>query len=158
MTNEIAEATFGVGIKEHKKLKDLEPKFKNQNLRDHMTDLELIFGMLGERVATEITQNKNSKGFEECKDSAIRGGKVAGKARVDAEREIGKPIVSGDNYLDVKSGDQIILKKASDFSENIEEDLEFAKRTEEAYKRIEAGEFVEMEFDDFIVEMENGES
>ena len=102
LTNEISKATFGVGIKEHKKLKGLEPKFKNQNLRDHMTDLELIFGMLGERVATEITQNENSDGFEKCKDSAIRGGKVAGNARVEAEKEIGKPVVSEDNYLGIK--------------------------------------------------------
>ena len=45
LTNEISKATFGISIKEHKKIKDLNPKFKNQNLRDHMTDLELIFGM-----------------------------------------------------------------------------------------------------------------
>ena len=58
--------------------------------------------MLGERVATEITQNENSDGFEKCKDSAIRGGKVAGNARVEAEKEIGKPVVSEDNYLGIK--------------------------------------------------------
>lgn len=102
MTNEIAKATFGVSIGEHKLIKGLEPKFKNQNLRDHMTDLELIFGMLGERVATEITQNKNSEGFKECKDSAKEGGEVAGRARKDAESKIGKNIVSGNNYLDIK--------------------------------------------------------
>ena len=58
--------------------------------------------MLGERVATEITQNKNSDGFKECKDFAIRGGKVAGNARVEAEKEIGKSIVSEGNYLGVE--------------------------------------------------------
>ncbi|MFH1521774.1 MAG: BRO family protein [archaeon] len=107
LTNEIAKATFGVSIGEHKLIKGLEPKFKNQNLRDHMTDLELIFNMLGERVATEITQNKNSDGFEECKDSAIRGGKVAGNARIEAEREIGQGVVSKDNYLDIKKKKQV---------------------------------------------------
>ena len=102
LTNEIAKATFGVSIDEHKGIKGLEPKFKNQNLRDHMTDLELIFGMLGERVATEITQSKNSEGFDECLDAGVRGGNVAGKARLDAEREIGRKVVSGNNYLDIK--------------------------------------------------------
>lgn len=139
LTNEISKATFGVSIKEHKKIKDLNPKFKNQNLRDHMTDsdgtnsslqvasletvdfvvsVELIFGyphefmiqfefswgspMLGERVATEITQNRNSDGFRECKDSAREGGDVAGRARRDAESRIGKSVVSEDNYLDIK--------------------------------------------------------
>ena len=102
LTNEISKATFGISIKEHKKIKDLNPKFKNQNLRDHMTDLELIFGMLGERVATEITQNRNSDGFRECKDSAREGGDVAGRARRDAESRIGKSVVSEDNYLDIK--------------------------------------------------------
>lgn len=102
LTDEIAKATFGVSIKEHKKIKDLDTKFKNQNLRDHMTDLELIFGMLGERVATEITQSKDSEGFEKCKDSAIRGGNVAGNARIEAEKEIGKSVISKNNSLDIK--------------------------------------------------------
>ncbi len=97
LTDEIAKATFGVSIGEHRELKGLE----RENLRDHMTDLELIFSMLGEKVTTEITTNKDSEGFEECKDSAIRGGNVAGKARVDAEREIGRPVVSEDNFLSV---------------------------------------------------------
>ena len=102
LTNEIAKATFGVSIGEHKKVKGLNPKFKNQNLRDHMTDLELIFGMLGERVATEITQNKDSDGFKECRNSAVEGGKVAGRARIDAESKIGKRVVNEKNYLDLR--------------------------------------------------------
>lgn len=80
-----------------------------------MTDLELIFGMLGERVATEITQNKNSKGFKECKDFAVRGGRVAGNARVEAEMEIGKSIISEDNYLDTEKK---IVKK-EDWDEEV---------------------------------------
>jgi len=101
LTNEISKATFGVPIKEHKQIKGLDPKFKNQNLRDHMTDLELIFSMLGEKVTTEVTKNNDSKGFVECKDAAKRGGRVAGKARVEAEKEIGRKVVSGDNYLEL---------------------------------------------------------
>src|SRR3989344_170387 len=65
LTNEISQATFGVPIKAHKEIKGLDPKFKNQNLRDHMTDLELIFSMLGERLSTEATRKKDAKNFTE---------------------------------------------------------------------------------------------
>ena len=60
LTNEISKATFGVDIKDHKKIKSLDPKFKNQNLRDHITDLELIFNMPGEASTTEIAKKKNA--------------------------------------------------------------------------------------------------
>jgi hypothetical protein len=75
-----------------------------------MADLELIFSMLGEKVTTEITQNEEAIGFLECKGAAKRGDRVAGKARVDAEKEIGKPIVSKDNYL-IETEKQRKLKK-----------------------------------------------
>ncbi|MCK5039746.1 MAG: phage antirepressor protein [Candidatus Aenigmarchaeota archaeon] len=95
LTNEISMATFGKTVDQYKKYKQL----KNQNLRDHMNDLELIFTMLGEKVTTEITQNEDADGFHGCRDAAKRGGNVAGKARVDAEKEIGKPVISEENYL-----------------------------------------------------------
>jgi len=95
LTNEISKATFGKTVDEYKQLKNL----KKENLRDHMTDLELIFSMLGERVTTEITQNENASGFEECKDASKRGGSVAGRAREDTEKEIGRKIVTNENYL-----------------------------------------------------------
>jgi len=98
LTNEISKATFGKTVEEYKKLKGL----KRQNLRDHMTDLELIFNMLGERVTTEITKSKNSVGISQCKDAAKAGGEVAGNARAEAEIKIGKTIISTENYL-VKS-------------------------------------------------------
>ena len=60
-----SKATFDVSIREHKKIKGLDPKFKNQNLRDHMTDLELIFTMLGEASTTEIAKTKDARGFVE---------------------------------------------------------------------------------------------
>ena len=63
-------------------------------------------------------------------------------------------LVEGESFVIIKNNNQIILKKASDFSENIKEDLEFAKRTEEAFRRIEAGEGIKMDFDNFIEEME----
>jgi len=55
--------------------------------------------VLGERVSTEITRNKNAVGFDENKDAAKEGGEVAGNARRDAEKKIGKPIMSDENYL-----------------------------------------------------------
>ena len=98
LTNEISKATFGKTVSEYKEFKGMAKK--NQNLRDHMNDLELIFSMLGEKVTTEITRNENAKGFDKCKETAIRGGKVAGNARKETEKEIGKPIISNENFLE----------------------------------------------------------
>jgi DNA-damage-inducible protein D len=96
LTNEISVATFGKTVEDYKTYKGL----KRQNLRDHMTDLELIFNMLGERVTTEITRNKYAKGLDDCKKASREGGEVAGNARKDAEGRIGKSVISGENYLD----------------------------------------------------------
>lgn len=98
LTNEISKATFGKTVEEYKKIKNLD----KENLRDHMDELELIFGMLGEKVATEITVNKNAQGFEECSIAAKQGGEVAGNARKEAEEKIGKSVVSKENYLFLK--------------------------------------------------------
>jgi DNA-damage-inducible protein D len=111
LTNEISRATFGVPIKEHKLFKSLDPEFKNQNLRDHMTDLELIFSMLGERLTTEVTRNNDTQGLKENKPAAWEGGKVAGRARKDAEKNLGVKIVSKENYLDLKEKKKIEEKK-----------------------------------------------
>ena len=83
LTAEIAKAAFGVTPGEHKKLKGLS----RENLRDHMTDLELIFSMLGEAATTEITRVDDAKGFQENKRAANKGGEVAGKARKDLEQK-----------------------------------------------------------------------
>ena len=99
LTNEISQATFGVPIKAHKEIKGLETKFKNQNLRDHLTDLELIFSMLGERLSTEATRKKDARGFTENLDAAKEGGTVAGRARKDAEKTFGIKVVSPENNL-----------------------------------------------------------
>jgi len=95
LTAEIAKAAFGVTPDEHKQLKGL----KRQNLRDHMTDLELIFSMLGEAATTEITRVDDAQGFEENRRAARKGGGVAGKARKDLEQKTGKRVVSSENYL-----------------------------------------------------------
>ena len=76
-----------------------------------MTDLELIFSMLGERVTTEITKNKDAQGFPECKTAAQKGGTVAGRARIDAEKEIGAPIVTENNYLTTTEKQKRLEKK-----------------------------------------------
>lgn len=105
LTAEIARATFGVTPSEHRAIKGLTKK--GQNLRDHMTDLELIFTMLGERVTTEISQQEKPDTFAESKRVARRGGNVAGVARKETERELGHSVVSGQNFLD-KNPDGLI--------------------------------------------------
>ena len=98
LTAEISKATFGITPSEYKKLKNLPTKSKI-NLRDHMTDLELIFTMLGEKVTTEISQKEKPKGMKENKKVARRGGGVAGIAREKAEKELGRSVVSEENFL-----------------------------------------------------------
>ncbi|MDZ4186323.1 MAG: Bro-N domain-containing protein [Desulfuromonadales bacterium] len=95
LTAEIAKAAFGVTAGEHKQLKGL----KRENLRDHMTDLELIFSLLGEAATTEITRVDDAQGFHESKTAARKGGEVAGTARKDLEKKTGKRVVSPENYL-----------------------------------------------------------
>ncbi|HIE53754.1 MAG TPA: phage antirepressor protein, partial [Chromatiaceae bacterium] len=96
LTAEIARATFGMTPGEHKKLKQL----KRENLRDHMTGLELAFTILGEAAATEITRQEDAQGFAENQIAARKGGRIAGNARRELEAETGKPVVSATNYLD----------------------------------------------------------
>ena len=102
LTAEISKATFGLTPSEYKTVKGLTKK--NQNLRDHMTDLELIFTMLGERVTTEISQQEKPDSFDESKNVARRGGKVAGIARKETEKELGHSVISSENYLDLDGG------------------------------------------------------
>lgn len=99
LTAEISKATFGLTPSEYKNVKGLTKK--NQNLRDHMTDLKLIFTMLGERVTTEISQQEKPEGFEENKDVARRGGNVAGVARKETEKELGHSVISSENFLNL---------------------------------------------------------
>ncbi len=97
LTAEIAKAAFGFTPGEHKKLKGLV----RENLRDHMTDIELIFSMLGEAATTEITRADDARGFKESRGAARKGGDVAGKARKDLEKKTRKKVVSPENYLDM---------------------------------------------------------
>ncbi len=95
LTAEISKATFGITPSEYKRLKGL----KNENLRDHMDDLELLFGMLGERISTEITKKDGADGFNECKVASIKGGTIAGNARKETEKELGRSVTTAENYL-----------------------------------------------------------
>lgn len=80
--------------------------------------------------------------------------KMSSKGQVVIPAEMRKRLNEGDKLLIIDNDKQLILKKATDFNRNLKEDLEFAKRTEEALKRYENGEFIEMEFDDFLKEVE----
>jgi bisphosphoglycerate-dependent phosphoglycerate mutase len=96
LTAEISRATFGLAPSEYKNLKGLTKS--SENLRDHMTDLELIFSMLGEASTTEIARNKNAMGFNKNLNAAKEGGTVAGNARRELEHKSGKKVVTSKNF------------------------------------------------------------
>ncbi|SSC09179.1 DNA-damage-inducible protein d [bacterium endosymbiont of Bathymodiolus sp. 5 South] len=100
LTAEISKATFGMTPAEYKSFKNL-PKKSKINLRDNMDDLELIFTMLGERVTTEISKKEKPDTFDKNKNVAKRGGKVAGNARKDTEKELGRSVISKQAFLDI---------------------------------------------------------
>ena len=95
LTAEISKAAFGLTPTEYAEYK----KLKRENLRDHMTDLELIFSMLGEAATTEIARNQDAQGFPENQQAAHAGGTVAGNARRELETKSGRKVVTSDNYL-----------------------------------------------------------
>lgn len=101
LTATIAKGTFGLNPSEHAKMKGLE----RQNLRDHMTPMELILTALSEEVTRTITQDQDAQGFNESHDAAIKGGLIGGQARRNVEKGTGKPVVSRANFLGLKGGD-----------------------------------------------------
>ena len=94
LTNEIIQGAFDLKVEDYKRVKGLE----RENLRDHMTDIELILTMLAEATTTKLHRDRDSKGFEPLKKDAQEGGAVAGSTRKDIERRSGKAVVTGDNY------------------------------------------------------------
>lgn len=96
LSNIISEETFSVGVQGHKELKSLR---KSHNLRDHMTDMELILTMLGERSTVDIARARDAQGFPQNKTAARDGGKVAGNARKELEEKLGESVVSPNNFL-----------------------------------------------------------
>jgi len=97
LTNEISKATFGKTVEEYKKFKDLN----KENLRDHMTDLELIFNMLGEASTAEIEKKQNPQEFKEHISVSKKGGEIAKIAREKLEKETGRSILSKENYKEL---------------------------------------------------------
>lgn len=95
LTGEISKATFGMTPSEYVEFKHL----KQENLRDHMNDLELIFSMLGEAATTEIARNRDAQGFPQNKQAARDGGTVAGNARRELESKSGRKVITSENYL-----------------------------------------------------------
>lgn len=112
LTNEMTKAWSGLSIQKYKQLKDL----KKENLRDNMTDLELVLNMLAEVTTTTFSKQERPQTFEENKNVAIRGGKVAGNARKDIEKQIGHSVISPVNanekeLLDTKQAKLLNNKK-----------------------------------------------
>jgi hypothetical protein len=103
LTAEISKATFGLNPSEYKKVKGL----KRENLRDHVGDFELILTMLGEKTTTEIHRVKDSRGVPKLKDDARTGGQIAGTARKQIERKLGRSIISRNNFLKNKKRGEI---------------------------------------------------
>ena len=106
LTAQISKATFGLTPSEYKGVKNL----KRENLRDHMTDLELIFSMLGEASTTAIVKTQNPIGFTENKKVAKQGGDVAGNARKELETKTGEKVISPTNYKAIEEKKQKRIK------------------------------------------------
>ena len=94
LTNEIMQGTFALKVDEYKQVKALA----RENLRDHMTDIELILTMLGEATTTKLHRDRDSKGLTPLKKDAKDGGAVAGRTRKDIEKQSGKPVISPENF------------------------------------------------------------
>ncbi len=103
LTATIAKGTFGLTPSEHSKLKGLE----RQNLRDHMTPLELIFTALSEEITKRVTIQTDAQGFNENYEAAQRGGRVAGDAMKKVEKDIGEQVVSSENFLGLKGSESV---------------------------------------------------
>jgi DNA-damage-inducible protein D len=101
LTATIAKGTFGLNPSEHSKLKELE----NQNLRDHMTPMELILTALGEEATRMIAVDKDAQGFEDNHDAALKGGQAGGIARRNVEKITGVKVVSKANFLPPSKGE-----------------------------------------------------
>lgn len=99
LTAEISKATFGMNPSEYKQYKGLMRP--GENLRDHMTDMELVLTMLGEASTTEIARTRDAQGMAENEKAAKDGGKIAGDARRQLEKETGRSVISKQNYKEL---------------------------------------------------------
>ena len=103
LSNIIHEEWSDLSVKEHKKFKGL----KTQNLRDHMTDAELVFTALAELSTRQIAETMETKGLEENKTPARKGGKIAKNARMELEQKTGRKVISGSNYLPIQKNQSV---------------------------------------------------
>ncbi|MFT5194532.1 MAG: hypothetical protein ACI9EW_001613 [Cellvibrionaceae bacterium] len=103
----IAQETFDINIEEHKKLKGLT----DQNLQDHMTDVEMVIGMLGEVATAQISNAADAQGLDENHSAAKRGGAIGRNALKEIEAQTGRPVVSSINYLEAP--EEEVRKKLS---------------------------------------------
>lgn len=99
LTDEITKAWSGMSTRQYKNLKGL----KKENLRDNMSDMELVLNMLAEATTTELSKVQNPQGIDENKEIARRGGKVAGEARKSIEAETGKPVITNQNAIELNA-------------------------------------------------------
>jgi hypothetical protein len=97
LTNEIMQGAFDLKVEEYKEVKGLE----RENLRDHMTDMELILTMLAEATTTKLHRDRDSQGFVPLKQDAQDGGAVSGRTRRDIEKQSGTAVVTGDNFKEL---------------------------------------------------------
>ncbi len=110
LTNEISKAWAGRTVKEYKQLKGL----KKENLRDNMSNLELVLNMLAEASTAEISKKQKPHGMEENKDVARKGGNVAKQARVELEKQTGEPVITSQNAASLKVGKRAEIESSSD--------------------------------------------
>jgi len=110
LTNIIHQEWTGVTVKKHKEIKGL----KTQNLRDHMSEAELIFTALAELSTRKIAESVDATGMAENAEAGKKGGKIAKKARMELEEKTGKSVVTGENFLPPKTAQKKITKKEGD--------------------------------------------
>ena len=104
LTNEIMQGAFDLKVDDYKLVKGLD----RENLRDHMTDIELILTMLGEATTSKLHRDRDTKGFAPLKKDAKDGGAVAGRTRKDIEKQAGKPVVSSENFKELVGNRKLV--------------------------------------------------
>ena len=110
LTDEIMQGAFELKVDEYKQVKSLA----RENLRDHMTDIELILTMLAEATTTKLHRDRDSQGMEPLKKDAKDGGAVAGRTRKDIEHQTGKPVISAENFKQLSVGRSKKLNKGEE--------------------------------------------
>ena len=119
LTDEISRAWSGMTTRQYKRLKGL----KKENLRDNMSDLELVLNMLAEASTTSISRTEQPKGLEENKKVARRGGRIAGNARRELEQETGRPVVTAENAQTLQQLVTGVVEGAAELAEGTEKTL-----------------------------------